>query len=152
MKTSRTAGRRDFIGRAAKSAAVLGLAGVPGEAAAGEGKAKSGGPGALLMKAGHQLDHSETTLRALAAFGVTNICSGKIGKAGEEGWTVDGLTRLRKHVESFGIKLDCVPLPLSSGYITRSEHPEIMLAKDPERDRTLDAFCDMIRNCGKAGI
>jgi mannonate dehydratase len=104
------------------------------------------------MKPGHQHDHSETTLRALAAFGVTNICSGKIGKDLDEGWSVDDLTRLRTHVESFGIKLDCVPLPLSSSYITRSEHPEIMLAQDPERERTLENFCQMIRNCGKAGI
>jgi mannonate dehydratase len=104
------------------------------------------------MHAGHQHDHSDPTLHALAAFGVKNICSGKIGAQLEEGWSVDDLVRLRKHVESFGIKLDAVPLPLSSSYITRSEHPEIMLAKDPERDRTLENFCTMIRNCGKAGI
>jgi len=83
---------------------------------------------------------------------VKNICSGKLGKDLDDSWSVDGLTRLRKYVESFGIKLDCVPLPLSSSYITRSEHPEIMLAKDPERERTLEDFRQMIRNCGKAGI
>jgi mannonate dehydratase len=105
------------------------------------------------MHAGHQHDHSETTLRALAAFGVKNICSGKIGKAHEmEAWSLDALVRLRKHVESFGVALDCVSLPLSSSYITKSEHPEILLAKDPERDRTLENFRQMIRNCGKAGI
>jgi mannonate dehydratase len=144
--------RRQFLGAAAKGATVMGLAAGAGSALVADARAATGGKRPVLMKAGHQHDHSETTLRALAAFGVTNICSGKIGKAGDEAWSVDGLTRLRKHVESFGIKLDCVPLPLSSGYITRSEHPEIMLAKDPERDRTLEAFCQMIRNCGKVGI
>ena len=119
--------------------------------------AKSAGASAasrspVLMHAGHQHDHSEMTLRALAAFGVKNICSGKLGKHLDDSWSVDGLTQLRKYVESFGIKLDCVPLPLSSSYITRSEHPEILLAKDPERDRALEAFRQMIRNCGKAGI
>ncbi len=104
------------------------------------------------MHVGHQHDHSEATLRTIAAFGVKNICSGKLGKDLDDSWSVDGLLRLRKHVESFGIKLECVPLPLSSSYITKSEHPEIMLAQDPARDRTLEAFCQMIRNCGKAGI
>ncbi len=104
------------------------------------------------MHAGHQHDHSETTLRALAAFGVKNICSGQVGRNLDDNWSVEGLTRLRRHVESFGLKLDCVPLPLSSSYITKSEHPEILLAKDPERDRTIADFCQMIRNCGRAGI
>jgi mannonate dehydratase len=145
--------RREFLGNVAAGAAVAGLTGAcattPGaaEKSAGASRARP-----VLMHAGHQHDHSETTLRALAAFGVKNICSGKIGSNLDDSWSVDGLTRLRKHVESFGIKLDCVPLPLSSAYITRSEHPEIMLAKDPERDKTLEDFRQMIRNCGKAGI
>jgi mannonate dehydratase len=152
-QTRRDMRRRDFLGSAAKAAAVAGFAGgTTGVVSAAAVPLKSGKKAPVLMKAGHQHDHSEPTLRALSAFGVTNICSGKIGNALDDSWSVDGLGRLRKHVESFGIKLDCVPLPLSSGYITRSEHPEIMLAKDPERDRTLEAFCQMIRNCGKAGI
>src|SRR6185295_1821757 len=106
----------------------------------------------VLMKAGHQHDHSESTLRALAAFGVKNICSGKIGNHLDDSWSVDGLMRLRKHVESFGLRLDAVPLPFSSSYITKSEHPEIMLAKEPAREKTLEDFGQMIRNCGKAGI
>ncbi|MDP3069813.1 MAG: mannonate dehydratase [Opitutaceae bacterium] len=139
--------RRQFLARSAAGAAAVTLGAAPAPARAAASAAKP-----ILMHAGHQHDHSETTLRALAAFGVKNICSGKVGKAGEEAWSVDGLVRLRKHVESFGLKLDCVPLPLSSSYITKSEHPEIMLAKDPERDRTLEHFRQMIRNCGKAGI
>lgn len=149
LEDSASLSRRGFLARTAAGAAAAGFgASVPTRAASAAKAARK----PVLMHAGHQHDHSETTLRALAAFGVKNICSGKIGNAFDEAWSVDGLTRLRKHVESFGIALDCVPLPLSSGYITRSEHPEIMLAKDPERDRTLEAFCQMIRNCGKAGI
>lgn len=105
----------------------------------------------MLMKAGHQHDHSPDTLRALAAFGVNHICSGHLS-ANMEDWSVDALTRLRKHVGSFGITLDAVPLPLSSSYITKAELPEILLAKDPERDRALENICRMIRNAGTAGI
>jgi mannonate dehydratase len=103
------------------------------------------------MKVGHQHDHSEPTLRRLAAFGVTHICSGHLGARMDE-WSVDALVRLRRHVESFGVSLNAVPLPLSSAYITKAELPEILLARDPERDRALDQICQMIRNAGAAGI
>ena len=127
----------------------MGLAGATGCATAGSA---SSSKKPVLMKAGHQHDHSAPTLRALAAFGVTNICSGHLSRDIEQDWTVDSLTRLRRHVESFGITLDAVPLPMSSSNITRAEMPEILLAKDPARDRAIEDICTMIRNCGKAGI
>jgi mannonate dehydratase len=104
------------------------------------------------MKAGHQHDHSEPTLRALAAFGVSHICSGHMPAQLNDEWSVDGLTRLRRHVESFGITLEAVPLPLSSSPIAKAERPEILLARDPARDRAIEDICQMIRNCGRAGI
>jgi mannonate dehydratase len=148
--------RREFLGNVAAGATALGLAGVSGCATATTGGAasstSSGARKPVLMKAGHQHDHSEPTLRALAAFGVTNICSGHLGRDVEKEWSVDALTRLRKHVESFGVKLDAVPLPMSSSYIARAEMPEILLAKDPERDKAIEDIRTMIRNAGKAGI
>jgi mannonate dehydratase len=66
-----------------------------------------------------------------------------------DNWSVDALTRLRKHVESFGIALDAVPLPMSSSYITRAELPEILLAKDPERDRAIEKIRQMIPQRGR---
>ena len=120
-----------------------------GPAATGAGSTK---PRPVRMHAGHQHDHSEATLRTLAAFGVNHICSGQISRKLDDKWSVDGLTRVRRHVESFGLKLECVPLPLSSRPIKEAEHPEILLAKDPERDRALEDICQMIRNCGRAGI
>src|SRR5918999_3748422 len=70
----------------------------------------------------------------------------------EAPWSVDGLTRLRERVESFGITLDMVPLPLSSNEISRSENPAILLGKDPDRDRQIDDIRQMIRNISRAGI
>lgn len=142
--------RRRFLGQVALGGSALGLAGPVRVAAAGA-SAPVGVRRPVLMKAGHQHDHTEVTLRALAAFGVNNICSGQLGRKMDE-WSVDALTRLRTHVESFGIKLDCVPLPMSSREITKAEMPEILLAKDPERDRALEDICTMIRHAGKAGI
>lgn len=157
MKARGTIRRREFLGAAGKTAAAIGLATGAGCATGGlAGSAATEGRGSgkrpVLMHAGHQHDHSEPTLRALAAFGVKNICSGQVGRNLDDNWSVDGLTRLRKHVESFGIKLDCVPLPMSSRYITQAEHPEILLKTDAERDRKIEMIGQMIRNCGKAGI
>lgn len=145
--------RRKFLSGAALGAAALGLAGTSGRAASSpSGTVAPDRRRPVLMKAGHQHDHSEMTLRALAAFGVNHICSGAIGRKVEEQWSVDALLRLRKHVESFGIKLDCVPLPMSSREISAAEMPEILLAKDPERARAIEDVCTMIRHAGRAGI
>ncbi len=105
-----------------------------------------------LMKVGHQHYSSNEILTLLAALGVNNICSALPSRKFDENWTVEGLTKLRERVESFGIKLDMVPLPLSSAYITRAENPNIMLGKSPERDREIDDICQMIRNAARAGI
>ena len=104
------------------------------------------------MKAGTQHGHSDDILRVIAAFGVNHICSGLPSAKFDENWSVEGLTKLRERVESFGIRLEAVPLPLSSSYITKAENPNIMLGKSPERDREMDDICQMIRNCARAGI
>jgi mannonate dehydratase len=104
------------------------------------------------MKVGTQHGSSNEILTVLAALGVNNICSALPSARLDESWSVEGLTRLRERVESFGIHLDIVPLPLSSHYITRAENPNIMLGKSPERDREIDEICQMIRNASRAGI
>jgi D-mannonate dehydratase len=47
----------------------------------------------------------------------------------DEAWSVAGLSRLRETVESHGITLDMVPLPMSSAEITRAEMPAIYLCQ-----------------------
>lgn len=143
--------RRDFLLRTAAGVAAAGASVTAGCTNAGGANA-GGARRPALMKAGHQHDHSEPTLRALAAFGVTHICSGHLSRRVERDWSVDALTRLRRHVENFGLKLECVPLPLGASDITHAEMPEILLAKDPERDRAIADICTMIRNAGRAGI
>ena len=124
---------------------------------AAAGAAASGGQSATTapkgrMKVGTQHGSTNEILKVLAAFGVNNICSTLPSPKFDEAWSVDGLKRLRERVESFGIKLECVPLPLSSSYITKSENPNIMLGKSPERDREIDNICQMIRNAAQTGI
>jgi mannonate dehydratase len=104
------------------------------------------------LKLGTQHGDTDDILRVMAAFGVNHICGRLPSAKMDENWSVEALQRRREHVESFGITLDAVPLPLSSSYITRSENPNIMLGKSPERDREIDDICQMIRNSAQAGI
>jgi mannonate dehydratase len=106
------------------------------------------------MKLGTQFGSgpSDETLRVLAALGVNHICSGLPSRSLDEHWSVEGLTKLRERVESFGLELLMVPLPLSSSPIERAENPAIMLGKSPDRDREIDQICQMIRNVAQAGI
>jgi mannonate dehydratase len=104
------------------------------------------------LKVGTQHGSSDEILAVLAALGVNHICSSLPSARLDEQWSVDGLTKLRERVESFGIHLDMAPLPLSSHYITRAEYPNIMLGKSPERDREIDDIRQMIRNASRAGI
>ena len=104
------------------------------------------------MKVGTQHGDSDQILRAMAGFGVNHICSRLPSVRLDDKWSVDSLSRFREHVESFGITLDMVPLPMSSNDISRFELPNIMLGKSPDRDREIDDVCQMIRNTARAGI
>jgi mannonate dehydratase len=104
------------------------------------------------MKLGTQHQSTDEMLRILAALGVSHICSDLPSAKFDEAWSVEGLTKLRERVESFGVRLEAVPLPMSSSYITKAENPHIMLGKSPERDQEIDNICHMIENAGRAGI
>jgi hypothetical protein len=59
-----------------------------------------------LMKAGTQHSTSDDVLRVMAALGVHHICSTLPSAKLDENWSVEGLTRLRERVESYGIRLN----------------------------------------------
>jgi mannonate dehydratase len=109
-------------------------------------------PAAGRMKCGTQHNSTDEVLTVMAALGVQHICSTLPSAKLDAAWSLEGLTKLRERVESHGIALDCVPLPLSSSYITKSEMPNIMLGKSPERDREIENIQQMIRNAARAGI
>jgi len=148
--------RRDFVrlagsgvtaGALAEAAVTARLASAPGSA-----RSLSQTAGKARMKAGTQHGDADSILRVLAGFGVNHICSMLPSAKMDQAWSVESLTRLKERVESFGITLDMVPLPLSSSEISGSENPAILLAKDPDRDRQIDDICQMIRNISRAGI
>lgn len=140
--------RRQFLTGTLAGAAALGAAAATQRSEPPAAKAAS----RARPKLGNQHRSSDADLALFAALGVHNICSAPLGPTLNESWSVEGLTRLRERVEKFGVRLDMVPLPLSSAYISRAENKHIMLGQSPERDREIDAICQMIRNCAKAGI
>ncbi|WP_376098775.1 mannonate dehydratase [Roseomonas sp. CCTCC AB2023176] len=87
--------------------------------------------------------------RVFAQLGVTHVCADPPGNPHD--WTLEILLRHREHVESFGLTLDMVQLPLSSRPIDESQSPDILTA-GPERDRQIDSICRLIENLSRAGI
>jgi mannonate dehydratase len=104
------------------------------------------------MRLGTQHDSSDETLRVMAALGVTHICAKLPSPKLDENWSVEGLSRLRERVESFGLTLAALPLPLSSLPIERAEMPDIMLGRSPQRDRDIEQIQQMIQNSSRVGI
>ncbi len=145
--------RRDFVRLAATTTgtAALAEAAVAAQIAQSLGRPRLKPRPKALMKVGTQHGDSDAILRACAGFGVNNICSSLPSPTLDEAWSVDALSKLKERVESFGISLDMVPLPLSSYEISRSESPAVLLAT-PDRDRQIDDICQMIRNAARAGI
>ena len=62
----------------------------------------------VKFKVGTQHGDDDATLKAMAAFGVNNICGSMPSAKLDEKWSVEALTKHREHVESFGIKLDMI--------------------------------------------
>ena len=151
--------RRDFFHTA--GGGLLAAAGAPvAKAAAQSSPKKPAAPGSSAaskanLKVGTQHGDSDDILKVLAAFGVNHICAEPPGQAQarerSDDWSADSLSRKREHIESFGLTVDALRL-LHPTLISRSEIPNVLLGKSPERDREIDAISEKIRNAGQAGI
>jgi mannonate dehydratase len=87
--------------------------------------------------------------RVFAQLGVKHISADPPGLPKD--WTLEYLERHREKVESFGLVLDMIQLPLPSQPIEKSSYPDVLLA-GPDRNRQIDAVCAMIENCAKVGV
>ncbi|MGL5114796.1 MAG: mannonate dehydratase, partial [Beijerinckiaceae bacterium] len=92
---------------------------------------------------------NDDDFRLMAQLGVKHICQDPPGSAHD--WSLDVLKRFRDHVESFGLILDMVELPLPSKPIEKSGSPDILLA-GPDRDRQIDSICRLIERLAATGI
>jgi mannonate dehydratase len=66
-------------------------------------------------------------------------------------WHADKLMRMREHVESFGLKVAAMHLPMSSGGNEQEIWGSIMRG-EPGRDRDIEKVCKTIEAASKAGI
>lgn len=71
-------------------------------------------------------------------------------------WTVSELSVFKDKINSYGIELDMVSLPLTPSSIDSSEArsgtPNIMYGKSPERDQEIDLICNIIQMANEVGI
>ena len=143
--------RRQFLSGSAAAAAVLGA---DAEVMAQSSKAHKAAGKPVLMKLGCQSHPTnDTHLKYLARYGVRHICGYPGTSEGRIASTVDELSRMRELAEKNGIEIVCVGPPiLESTHIDNEKHPAIMLAESPERDRDIEQFQTLIRNCAKAGL
>lgn len=96
---------------------------------------------------------SDERLQFFKRHGVDHICGWPEEYRGRARYTVESLSKLRELCEKHGVSLDMVGAPfLSSSHIDREKRPNIMLGKDPERDRDIEDIQESIVACAKAGV
>jgi mannonate dehydratase len=147
--------RRFFTTSGAGAAAILAAQGADAPAAARGKAAPTGKLPPLKVKLGHELGRvSDKSLDYLARFGVEWVgAAATIADPSRIYATADELKALRGAVEKHGLHLELTSsVLLNSSNIDRETHPAIMLAQSPERDRDIEAFQNLIRNCATAGI
>ena len=84
-------------------------------------------------------------LRFAAQLGVEGVQLNTPLLPGDRRWEVDDLVRLRREVESYGLRLEAIE------NVPRSFYDQVMLG-GPERDRQLEDYVATVRHVGEAGI
>ena len=92
---------------------------------------------------------TDTDFEVLAQLGVNHLCADPPGPWQE--WDVDAISRFREKVESYGISLDIINLPISSSGAAESGS-HALRGPSVERDREIEQICQLIRNTSLAGI
>ncbi|MGH7156129.1 MAG: mannonate dehydratase [Acetobacteraceae bacterium] len=88
--------------------------------------------------------------RMWAQLGVAHVCVDPPGNPHH--WSIETLEHHRAHVESFGLTLDMVQLPLASRPVEHSLSPAILLGHEPDRQQEIDSICRLIERLAQAGI
>jgi mannonate dehydratase len=91
----------------------------------------------------------DADFRVMAQLGVRHVCADLAGNPHD--WTRDDLMRHRAHVESFGLALDMIQLPMGARPVEHQDSPDI-LTNGPDRDRQIDSICRLIELLAEVGI
>jgi mannonate dehydratase len=107
------------------------------------------------MKLGADIEKvDDTTMKSMARWGIKN-CYARAMIADKDRLypTVDELHQMRDVAERNGLSVDLLRPPnLTMSNVDDERHPAIMLGESPQRDRDIEAFQTMIKNCAAAGI
>jgi mannonate dehydratase len=143
--------RRQFFRLSGAATVTLGASALaPGPAPAAA--SSKGGPG---LKLGCQSGpSSDKHFAFFARYGVRNICaSPSIADPDRLYATAAELSALQEMAARHGLSVDMTDsVLLNSTLIDVEKHPAIMLAQSPQRDRDIEAFQTLIRNCAQVGI
>ena len=103
------------------------------------------------MYVGTQIEpRDDSDYQVWAQLGVTHVCVDPPGSPNE--WSLDALRRHKDHVESFGLSLDMVQLPISAGPLRAQDKPHVLIANGPEWQLEIDSLCGLIERLAAAGI
>ena len=99
-------------------------------------------------------------LEVWSQLGVNNVCTdpfisnndGTFKGTNPHHWTLSDLEKHKEIINSKGLTLDMVQIPLSSTPIEKSQSPNIMLGKSPKRDQEIESIQNIIRMCSQVGI
>jgi len=106
------------------------------------------------MYLGAQLPYDDDLFRFAKQMGVEGIDTSPAEDLGVQElgyWQADRLCQVRERVESHGLRLEAMHLPLTSAGIHKQAWPSIMLGT-AERDRDIDHCCKCIEAAAQAGI
>ncbi|UVO55675.1 mannonate dehydratase [Sphingomonas sp. SUN039] len=144
--------RRDFLGGIGLGATLAGAGAVASASAAPPRPHAARGP--LRMKLGCQSGPStDDRFAFFARYGVTNIAARAKVSDGRLASTVAELAALKDMAIRHKLSLDILdPVMLPSSHIDREANPAIMMADSPQRDRDIEQFQTLIRNCAAVGI
>jgi mannonate dehydratase len=144
--------RRQFFQLSGAAAVTLGSAAIASTPAPPAARPQPGGAG---LKLGCQSGpSSEQHFAFFARYGVRNICaSPSIADPDRVYATVAELGALQDMAARHGLSVDMTDsVLLNSTLVDVEKHPAIMLAQSPQRDRDIESFQTLIRNCAQVGI
>lgn len=138
---------------------AAGVAALPAGLAAGAGVSGSGAPAPQRppskLRLGCQSGPtSDAHFAFMARYGVRHICASPLIADRQRLYpTVDELDQLQEMAGRHGLSVDLTDsILMRSTHIDQERHPAIMLADSPQRDRDIEAFQTLLRNCARAGI
>lgn len=144
--------RRHFLRASGTAAATIALPAQFTSAVASAKPASRREP--MLMKPGCQsAPTNDEHLSYLARYGVKHICGYPEIGDGRLYATVEELHRMQDLAAKYKIDVDMTTPPfLASISVDVDKHASIMLGESPQRDRDIDDFNTMIKNCASVGI